>query len=58
MQQVLALGSYGSLADEVTLERARELAAEARAQLKAGRDPMGDRRRCRSGEASSLRTLA
>ena len=58
VQQVLALGRYGSLADEVTLERARELAGEARAQLKAGRDPMGDRRRCRSGEASSLRALA
>ena len=58
VQQVLALGRYGSLADEVTLERARELAAAARAQLKAGRDPMADRRRCRSGEASSLRALA
>ena len=58
VQQVLALGRYGSLADETTLERARELAAEARAQLKAGRDPMGDRRRCRSGEARSLRALA
>ncbi len=50
----------------MTLERARELAAEARAQLKAGRDPMGDRRRRRGrgrgrgrgGEASSLRALA
>ena len=58
VQQVLALGRYGSLADEVMLERARELAAEARAQLKAGRDPMGDRRRDRGGEASSLRALA
>jgi integrase len=58
VQQVLALGRYGSLADEVTLERARELAAEARAQLKAGRDPMGDRRRSRGGQANSLRALA
>ena len=58
VQQVLALGRYGSLADEVTLERARELAAEARAQLKAGRDPMGDRRRGRGGQANSLRALA
>ena len=58
VQQVLALGRYGSLADEVTLERARELAAEARAQLKAGRDPMSDRRRARGGQASSLRALA
>ncbi len=58
VQQVLALGRYGSLADEVTLERARELAAEARSQLKAGRDPMGDRRRGRGGQASSLRALA
>ena len=41
----LALGRYGSLADEMGAERARELAAEARAQLKVGRDPMGDRRR-------------
>ena len=45
VQQVLALGRYGSLADEVGLGRARELAAEARAQLKAGRDPMSERRR-------------
>ena len=58
VQQVLALGRYGSLADQVTLERARELAAEARAQLKVGRDPMGDRRRGRGGQASSLRGLA
>ncbi len=58
VQQVLALGRYGSLADEVTLERARELAAGARAQLRAGRDPMSDRRRGRGGEVSSLRALA
>ncbi len=58
VQQVLALGRYGSLADEVGVERARELAAEARAQLKVGRDPMGDRRRDRGGQASSLRGLA
>ncbi len=58
VQQVLALGRHGSLADEVTLERARELAAEARAELKAGRDPMGVRRRDRGGQANSLRALA
>lgn len=58
VQQVLALGRHGSLSDEVTLERARELAAEARAQLKAGRDPMGDRRRSRGGQANALRALA
>ncbi len=58
VQQVLALGRYGSLADEVGVERARELAAEARAQLKVGRDPMGDRRRGGGGQASSLRALA
>ncbi len=58
VQQVLALGRYGCLADEVTLERARELAAEARAQLKGGRDPMGDRRRGRGAQASSRRALA
>jgi len=58
VQQVLALGRYGCLADEVGLERARELAAEARAQLKTGRDPMGDRRRGRGAQASPLRALA
>ena len=58
VQQVLALGRYGSLADEMGVERARELAAEARAQLKVGRDPMGERRRGRGGQAGSLRGLA
>ena len=58
VQQVRALGRYGSLADEMGAERARELAAEARAQLKVGRDPMGARRRDRGGQANSLRALA
>jgi integrase len=58
VQQVLALGRHGSLGDEVTLERARELAAEARARLKVGHDPMSDRRRSRGGQANSLRALA
>ncbi len=58
VQQVLALGRHGSLGDEVTLERARELAAEARARLKVGHDPMSDRRRSRGVEANSLRALA
>ncbi len=58
VQQVLALGRNGSLGDEVTLERARELAAEARARLKVGHDPMSDRRRSRGGQANSLRALA
>ena len=58
VQQVLALGRHGSLSDDVTLERARELAAEARAQLKVGHDPMSDRRRSRGGQANSLRALA
>ena len=58
VQQVRALGRYGSLADEMGAERARELVAEARAQLKVGRDPMGERRRGRGGQANSLRAPA
>lgn len=53
VRQVLALDRSGSLADEVPLKRARELAAEARTQLKADRDPIG----AAAGKASSLRTL-
>ena len=46
-EKSISLGAYGSGKDEISIERARELTAEARAMLKESppRDPLAERRK-------------